>query len=343
MDKRIFISAAVILFLALLSLAAYNTLEIYKDKAYSPPSREVRTNNYYAMEKWLKETGHPVRTEKQFSPKKISAIPERTAVIFAAACEWEDAESYFIPWIKQGNSLVICLDYSYGQEPDKNLIEFLSGRGIEVSTVYENPETDIIPVISFNFDESINKDILKFKINEPDSDVELAMILFNEGTLAVTGHPLFMQNEHLENKVNAYWAWKLTGEPSSGENKGVLFVRERKILKSLFGKIMGRGNLVPLIVSISLVIILGFWMVIPVFGPVFEEKQKNSRPIRERFAAEISFLKKYKSLDYYLEANEREPQSKEEKKYSYTETINKLRRMYDGTDKFKHRIGGIKT
>jgi len=343
MDKRIFISAAIILIIALLALLAYNNLEIYENKVDSSPSREVRTNNYYAMEKWLKETGHPVRTEKQFAPEKISAIPEKTAVIFATACEWEDAESYFIPWIKQGNSLTICLDYINGQKIDKNLREFFLGSGLRVSTVYENPETDVIPSISFNFDESINKDILKFKINEPDSDVELAMILFKEGMLAVTGHPLFMQNEHLENKVNAYWAWKLTGELAAGENKGVLFVRERKIIKSMFGKIMERGNLVPLIISIFLVIILGFWMVIPVFGPVFEEKQKNSRPIRERFAAEISFLKKYKSLDYYLEANEREPQIKEEKKYSYMETINKLRRMYDGTDKFKHRIGGIKT
>jgi hypothetical protein len=97
----------------------------------------------------------------------------------------------------------------------------------------------------------------------------------------------------------------------------------------MFGKIMERGNLVPLGISIFLIIILGFWMVIPVFGLVFEERQKNSRPIRERFAAEISFLKKFKSLDYYLEIYEREKLSekKPEKKeiYSYMETMKTLR------------------
>jgi hypothetical protein len=340
MGKRIFISAAIILILALLALLAYDNLEIYEDKVYSPPSREIRANNYYAMEKWLKETGHPVRIEKRFTPAKISAIPEKTAVIFATACEWEDAESYFIPWIKQGNSLVICLNYTSGHEIDKNLLEFLSGYGIEAGDDSENPESDFFHSLYIKINNDINNDIPKFKIDEPDSDVMLAMVLFNEGTLAVTGYPLFMQNRHLDKKVNAYWSWKLTGE-SAEENGGVLFVRERKTVKSMFGKIMERGNLVPLCVSIFLVIILGFWMVIPVFGPVIEEKQKSSRPIRERFAAEISFLKKYKSLDYYFEANGRELQS--EKDYSYREIINKLRRMYDGTDKFKRRIGGIKT
>jgi hypothetical protein len=340
MGKRIFISAAIILILALLALLAYNNLEIYENKVYSPPSREIRANNYYAMEKWLKETGHPVRIEKQFTPAKISAIPEKTAVIFATACEWEDAESYFIPWIKQGNSLVICMDYNFGHEIDKNLMEFLSSYGIEAGDDSENPEADFFHHFYIKINNDINNDIPKFKIDEPDSDVMLAMVLFKEGTLAVTGYPLFMQNRYLDKKVNAYWSWKLTGE-SAEENGGVLFVREREIEKSMFGKIMERGNLVPLGVSIFLVIILGFWMVIPVFGPVIEGKQKNSRPIRERFAAEISFLKKYKSLDYYIETNGRELQL--EKNYSYREIINKLRRMYDGTDKFKRRIGGIKT
>jgi len=341
MDKRIFICAAIILILALLALLAYNTFELYEEKTYSAPSSEVRANNYYAMEKWLKETGHPVRVEKRFYPEKISAIPEKTAVIFATACDWEDAESYFIPWIKEGNSLVICLDYFSGQEIDENLTEFLSGYGIEASINSEDSETDIIPNYYFNIDNDNNKNTLKININEPDSSVTLAMILFKEGTLAVTGYPLFMQNDYLGNKVNAYWSWQLTGELAAGENKRILFVRERKMIKSMFGKIMERGNLIPLVISVFLVIIIGFWMVIPLFGPVIEEKPKNSRPIRERFAAEISFFKKYKSLDYYLDANERELQS--EKKYSYGEIVNKLRRMYDGTDKFKRRIGGIKT
>jgi hypothetical protein len=141
-------------------------------------------------------------------------------------------------------------------------------------------------------------------------------------------------------------SWQLTGERAG--NKGVFFVREKQTASSsMFGKIMERGNLIPLGISIFLIIILGFWMVIPVFGLVFEEKQTNSRPIRERFAAEISFVKKYKSLDYYLEIYEREKLSEKkfmkEKNYSYRDIINKLRRVYNETDKLKHRVGGYKT
>jgi hypothetical protein len=70
-------------------------------------------------------------------------------------------------------------------------------------------------------------------------------------------------------------------------------------------------------------------MVIPVFGLVFYEKQKTSRPIRERFTAEIRFLKKYGALNHYLEVYERELKLGENreinKTYSYRELINKLR------------------
>ena len=69
----------------------------------------------------------------------------------------------------------------------------------------------------------------------------------------------------------------------------------------------------------SLLIILGFWMVIPMFGLVSEEKQRSSRPIKDRFNAEIRFLKKYKALDYYLDIYKREQKTKKdnEKKQEY--------------------------
>jgi hypothetical protein len=158
-----------------------------------------------------------------------------------------------------------------------------------------------------------------------------------------------MFNNSLNRQPNARLAWELTGELTVENNKGILFVRSggRYISKSLFGKIMDRGNLIPVIISAALVIFIGFWMVIPVFGLVFYEKQKSSRPIKERFTAEISFLKKYKGLNYYLEVYERELQhgynySKEEK-YNYNEIINKLRSVSNETNKFKRRIGSIKT
>jgi hypothetical protein len=99
---------------------------------------------------------------------------------------------------------------------------------------------------------------------------------------------------------------------------------------------MKRGNFLPVIVSALLLIVIGFWMVIPVFGLVIYEKKKSARPIRERFLAEAGFLKKYKSLYYYLDTYRREQRlaaEEPEEPYNYREIINKLRSVYDGTDK----------
>ena len=105
---------------------------------------------------------------------------------------------------------------------------------------------------------------------------------------------------------------------------------------------MERGNLVPVIISSLILIILGFWMVIPVFGLVLPEKQFTARPIKDRFIAEIRFLKKYEALNHYLHVYEREQKcirnecgsSEKEKIYNYQELINQYRRIFNGTSKF---------
>jgi hypothetical protein len=347
MDKRIFICAAIVLFLALMALVAYNNLEIFEKKKYSQPSREILVNKFYTMEKWLKETGHPVRIEKRCSPEIISKIPETAAVVFAVASRWENADKFLIPWIERGNSLVICMDYYSIEEKDINLYEFLSGFGISTEIVSELNWGEDIPDFSDYMYFTIENDSEIFTIKDVDGHIALVEVYPGKGTLTLITYPVFMQNMYISKEKNARLAWELTGKRAEGENKGVFFVRERQTVNSMFGKIMERGNLVPLGISIFLIIVLGFWMVIPVFGLVFEEKQKSSRPIRERLAAEISFFKKYKSLDYYLEIYEREKLSgektKEKKNYNYWDIISKLRGVYNETDKFKHRIGGYKT
>ena len=337
MDKRIYICAAIILVFAVTALLVYNYLEIYETRIYSQPLREVRMNRFYALEKWLKETGHTVRIEKESSPEKISKIQESTAVIFAAAGEWKNAKTYINPWIEQGNSLVICMDYDYHDEIDENLIEYLSGFGIETEKNIKIYMDEDAPDMDLTVYFYIEDDSKIFTIKDDNGYILLAEIPLGKGRLTVTGYPLFMLNWFINREINARLSWRLTGE-NTAENKGILFVRERQITKTLFGKIMDRGNPVPLGVSAFIVIFLGFWMVIPVFGLVFEEKPKSSRPIRQRFAAEINFLKKYKALDYYLETYDRDLQT--EKEYNYRDIINKLRRSDDGKEKFKRGISG---
>jgi len=342
MDKRIYICAAIILLFALLALLAYNNLEIYSKKIPKYPSRKIYNNLFYAMEQWLNETGHPVRIENRGSPEKIVTSPETAAFVHAADCSWIGAEEILLPWIKKGNSLYICLDFYDFEDIDENLLEFLSGLGIEIDTTLysEDFEGEDIPdfnwYIHFLIDE--NADI--FTVRDNQGYARLAEVSVGEGKLTITGFPVFMYNYKIKNKINAALAWELTGARTS---EGILFIYTRNIEKSFFGRITERGNMLPVIISALLVIIFGFWMVIPVFGLVFEERQKNSRPIRERFAAEFSFLKKYKALDYYLDIYKREHQitdgqiftniSEQKEKYNYREIINKLRSVTNGKDR----------
>ena len=368
MDNRIYICAAVILIFSVFALFAYNYLEIYPEKIYSPPSREVLFNDYYAMERWLKETGHSIRFENQFYPEMLTTVTERVVMIRFqfTECYWDDADKFILPWIEQGGYLIIIIDYFepvYGRfYYDELFIDFLSGFGI---TVEQDTNEKIAPDENIpDFDKSIfflfdDEDEI-FSIRDTLGYARLAEVSIGNGALTVAGAPLFMNNYNLKKNINADIAWNLTGARATGDNTGILFILgSHKDAKSMFGKIMERGNLIPAVISAFLVIFLGFWMVIPVFGLVFDEKQKSSRPIRERFAAEISFLKKYGALDYYLEIYERELQLEREPKiereqqsagnnkiktnYRYRELINKLRSVYNGTDKFKRGIGGIKT
>jgi hypothetical protein len=119
------------------------------------------------------------------------------------------------------------------------------------------------------------------------------------GTLTVTGTPVFMYNSSLYRESSAELAWALTGARTD-ENSGLLFIRDRRMAQGLFGKIAQRGNFLPLAVSVLLVIVCGFWMVIPLCGPVHDEKKPVARPLRQRFGAEIRFLSKYNALESYL-------------------------------------------
>jgi hypothetical protein len=108
-----------------------------------------------------------------------------------------------------------------------------------------------------------------------------------------------MFNSHLRNESNARLTWSLTGAQLN-EKSGLLIIRDRRMAQGLFGKIAERGNFTPLIISVLLLIVCGFWMLLPVYGPMREEKNAVTRPLRQRFNAEIRFLSKHNALETYL-------------------------------------------
>jgi hypothetical protein len=360
MDKRIIVCAVVILSFAFIALLANTYLEIVPKKKYLPFSDEIVYNRYYALEQWLEKTGHPVRIETEYNSSEIPDATEKTALVLAGAVNWKEADEYLLPWIMNGNSLVICINSIDYYNEDNNLMEFFRSFGIDAEETSFSPDIeqneDDIPDFDMTIHLLIDENLYAgeeniFLINDNHGFTRFVEISAGEGKLIVTGTPYFMYNNNLKKKINANLAWKLTGAYMAEENGGVLFVRSQysryiKMSNSMLGKIMGKGNILPVCISAALIILFGFWRVIPAFGLVLHEKQRSSRPIIERFSAEIMFFKKYKALGYYLEIYDRELQidtnGEKEKGYKYEELLNKIRSVYDGTDKFKRGISGFK-
>ena len=366
MDKKILLFAVIIFILASLGILAYNNLEIYQRKKIIYPSDEVSENNYYALEQWLKETGHNVRVENSFGPYTFYDISEKVIMVNSNTYGWRSTNE-IMEWIEQGGYFIIDIA-SYNNSFNYNLTEFLYGFGITVE--YSQPAYNFEDILkSDNYDEESAQEIIEtlldneiiqdkididrniypsfnkrvyFTITENDSvitikDAEdiirLAEIPIGDGLLTVTGTPVFMHNYNLRREANAVLTWSLTGARLT-ENDGILFVKNPagNTGFSLFGSIIERGNFAPVIISALILITAGFWMVIPLFGKVLKEKLQISRPIKDRLTAEIRFLKKFNALDYYLECLPHDDHNSK-KKYHYKELINQFRGRLNGTGK----------
>jgi len=367
MDKRIFIAAAVTLVIALIGLLCYNYFEIYEYKETVYPSREINNNSYYAMEKWLTETGHQVRLENELYTANLEKRNEKVIVVNSRTLYIEDPEE-IKQWIFKGGFFILVLE-QYTGSLNENISDFLAGFGItseyketsiiiqdtekideesgektenEDSAVKTEAETNkkIYPDFQNRLNFYVESDEEFFSISDIEGNIKLVEFSIGDGALTVIGIPVFMYNYNIKREPNAVLAWNLTAgriaEEIPDEEKSILFIRSsnRYVSDSFFQTIMERGNIIPVIVSPLLLIFLGFWMVIPGFGTVPEEKQRMARPLKDRFTAEIRFLKKYNALNYYLKAFEREENSLTDKTYDYRELINYYRRLIDGTAKF---------
>ncbi|MDR2964800.1 MAG: DUF4350 domain-containing protein [Treponema sp.] len=305
MDKRILICIAVILGLFILVFLFFHYFEIIQLKENVPPTREYYANNYLALERWLKEIGRPVNKDSWFSLPDFTG-EEETIVILEFNCYLyeEDTEASLTEWIKKGNNLIVCLDTTDLNNSKYVFMDYIAKMGITVETTpnYYTYTDENTPNFHWRYKFEIEDGKDYYTVNDIHNNIRLIRIEMGKGSLTILGQPLFMQNHYIDEEKNAHLAWDLIGARSN--ETGILFVlytREEKIPKKLLGALMQRGNIVPVLVSVILLIFFGFWMVIPVFGLVKEEKQSNARPIKERFAAEIGFLKKYKGLYYYDE------------------------------------------
>jgi hypothetical protein len=335
--------------LGLLFLFGFSQLEVYPRIRQIPASREVRADPFYALEKWLGSSGHPVRLEHSgdfsaYPAGFVRGLGGREGVVFLESSlfySWDRAEEVFLPWLREGGSLIISLNPSWDESIDEGLHDFLGSLGISVEDGMNLPdseeetgeeetgsedqpgslgETDEAeeetqrPFFHWRFrfspagedpagENPVTRLVL---IGGREGSGRVAELFLEKGSLTVMGLPFFMYNGSLGEEVNARLAWDLTAGKTTAERPEILFVRGGRPVKSLTGRLLERGNLLPPLAAALVLILTGFWMLIPSFGIPRQERPEGPRSIRERFRAEARFLKRHRSLGVYAEAYIRE-------------------------------------
>jgi hypothetical protein len=143
-------------------------------------------------------------------------------------------------------------------------------------------------------------------LKDSEGNIRLVRRTLGKGRIAVTGSCVFMYNYRLEGEANARLAWELTGGSLGPERPGILFIRGRRGSGGLFEILREQGNLLPPVLSALVLILTGFWMVLPGFGVPPREETRPRLSITGRFSAEARFLRRHRGLEVYLEAYLRE-------------------------------------
>jgi hypothetical protein len=301
--------------LAILGVIAYicwSIFEIEEVDDWVPPAREALFNRYLALDRWLTQTGHPVRLADSGDYETFASVGEQTIFIQASLFTWSpEAADFLLSWVENGGILVLALDSTWVLEED-DLAEFLGRLDISAADTsanrsyrYSASEPRLDRDIAFEVPEA-NADFLTMK--DPDGFTRLVQIRRGKGKITVTGDFWFMNSHNLKETPNAWLAWNLLAESSGvhGGDPGVFFIRDfqsrRQSETGLFGRLFERGNFFAPLFSALVLIVAGFWAAFSVFGVVREDVSRPGKPLRERFRAEAVFLKRFGALDSYLDA-----------------------------------------
>ncbi|MDR2109845.1 MAG: hypothetical protein LBP32_00905 [Spirochaetaceae bacterium] len=337
MRRYLMIAGLTAVSLIILGITGSLLFEVYPVSRYVPPSREALENEYLALDRWLTQTGHPVRIENRGNAAGLRGAAEKTALIGTSFFDWSRGTAAELEaWVRGGCSLVVSLDGSWDQEELALFFDTLGVRavygdlpGYHGDSGEENGEGDGNEPVAFDRAAAFFPDTPELFpgsviLRDRNGLVRLLTIPLGEGSVTLTGVPCFMRSLHIGERQNALLSWDLTGARDP-ENRGILFIRgerrhtlgagetepgEPEREPGFFEKLARRGGITALLVSILFLTVVGFWMVIPRFGILERDDPGAGKPIRERFLAEARFLKKYRSLGSYLEVYIRELKAK---------------------------------
>jgi hypothetical protein len=371
--------------LIILTVYFFSRIEVYEGTRWVRPSGELRANNFYVLGAWLSESGHPARFYPRWTGIEKLSPQEGGLYIQASLFDWEEADRVLVPWVKEGGSLVISIDFPWYRDHARAgeavpaapaLDSFLEKLGIHVRSpgaknhgagggdetagtldnddndngndggavrddgegdaggdhdgpggggeaAQEGPDYDY----RIGFEDpglaapSGERPVPKGRaggtaesppggrnltLRDSEGTIRLVRRALGKGQIAVTGACFFMYNYPLEYEANARLAWELTGASLGPEKPGMLFVRGRRAAGGFFNALTERGSLEAPVLSVLVLILAGFWMVIPAFGVLRDDEPKRRGAIGGRFLAEARFLRRHGALRTYLETYLRE-------------------------------------
>ena len=281
MNRNHLIGFSVVLLVLLLAIIfLWQILEIHPSYRVHQPSLEARNNSYLALDRWLEQNGFSVRINNYGSLSSISSARENKIFLQSSLVFWTlDLNEYLKNRVYEGAYLVISID------PRQEIVlqSLLDDFGI-------------------NTEEIISGNFIKAQIGE--------------GYIIVTGESDFLMSNNIENNHNAALAWNIFFAPflenvnysNNKSENGWFFVRRITQLpeQGLIGNLFSEGNFTILLLSAAVLLIIGFWAIIPMFGFVKKEKIKPGRPLKDRFLSEGLFYKKHRGLNFYRDLYLRE-------------------------------------
>ncbi|GMO32042.1 MAG: hypothetical protein Ta2F_07880 [Termitinemataceae bacterium] len=283
------IAIAVIIF-----VLGSSVFEPYKKIKRTAITEAAKNNIYLAADRWLEGTGHKLRIEESGNAQTVAASYEDVVLIFASCFEFTDY-SKLIDTIKAGKKVTVFYDKIF----DDSFYDFTKAVKNEL------PKVDGI-----NAEDKKSADTEE-EYFEDESNDYFDFVNLGNGILTVTASHYKMQFQFLNDKNfgDAKSVWNYTGALDN-ENKGIYIVRSKEVEndtiwkkkndKTLWEILAEKGALFPIIGSILLLIILGFWMSLMPIGKLVTERELHGKSIRERFLAEGRFYKKYNLLNEYL-------------------------------------------
>ena len=306
MRKRLLFFGLGLGILGLLAWTFFLLFEVVEDERQLPPSHDAQVNEYLALDRWLIKEGHAVRVLNEGNLKLLKAAAESTILIQSELFDWdEESLVYLGTWIENGGSLILCLGYSHTYYNDEILGDFLRRFGIRIDTSLLDPEIQSkrdleTPSFGRNMRFIPPNDENAFFLEDEIGAIRLIQLSKGRGQITVTGRPRFMTSVRLDRESNARLSWYLLANDTTGKDNGdILFIRGERETEGIMGRIFQLGNFSIIIISAVILIIVGFWSIIPMFGVVKGIEEKPGKALAERFLAEGRFLKRFGALEYY--------------------------------------------